>query len=431
MSKSKSSFVGEAQQEQEFTVALDIGTSKVCALVASPDADPERINVLGMGITESDGLKRGAIVNIDKTVNSIEKVIRQAEQQSGVNINEVVVGIAGDHIKSEIAHARIGISNQDRIVSRDDVARLLQESKNIHLPTEREILHTIPQEYSIDGQNGITSPEGMCGNMMEADVQVITGQKSYIQNISRSIQRLGIDVKSLVLQPLASSRAVLTEPEKEVGVALVDIGGGTTDIAVFDENILRHTSIIAIGGRSITDDIRRVLGIINSEAEKLKREVGHAHSDSLLDDETLMIAGINGRKPFEITRSYLCRIIQSRLEETFKFALDEIRKSNCSHQLGAGVVLTGGSSLISGAVELAEETFGMQVKLGSPSGINYSGLIPEIQNPIYSTAVGLLLYDMMDSKDNCVNSEIKGEKKVTKSKKPRIFNKVIKILRDI
>lgn len=418
------------QSKQDFSVALDIGTSKICALVATPKEGPDQINILGIGITESEGLKRGAIVNIERTIASIEKVIRQAEQQAGVKIQEVVVGIAGDHIKSTLVHSAIGISNIDHIVTKHDVERLLRESKGINLPSEREILHTIPQEFVIDGQDGISSPIGMSGVRMEADVQVITGQKTYIQNISRCIERLGISVKSLILQPLASSKAVLTDEEKEVGVALVDIGGGTTDIAVFDEGILRYTSIIAVGGRLVTDDIRKVLGIVASDAERFKRDFGHAHLDSMMQDEILMIKGINGRRPMETTRSYLSRIIQPRLQEIFSFAMSEIRASKCTHNLGAGIVITGGSALMSGVVELAEEVFGMQVKIGIPSGITYSGLAPEIENPMYSTAVGLLLYDMVDNFNYDEEYDVEDNSPKIE-KKNKILDRVVQIFNEL
>ncbi len=414
------------------TVGLDIGTSKICALVAAPDEMPGSINILGLGIAESNGLNRGVVVNIEKTVRSIEKVITQAEQQAGIEITEVVVGIAGDHIQSQHAHGVVGISNPSHEITSFDVERLLEDSRRINVPSERKILHVIPQDFIIDGQDGVAEPIGMSGIRMEADVQVITGLRTAVQNIHRCVEKLGIRVKSLVLEPLASSYSVLSPEEKEVGVALVDIGAGTTDIAVFEENILRHTGVIALGGRQVTDDIRKVLGIIVAHAEKIKREFGHAYTSSMMYDEVFMIPGIGGRKPMEITRSYLSRIIQPRLEEIFTFALDEIRRTGYSSSLGAGVVITGGSALMKGVHELADEVFGMPVKIGVPSGISYLGLAPEIENPMYSTVVGLVLYDMNEKykEQTHINafSDMEDDAKYNKGKLFEIVKKFIEEL---
>ncbi len=431
MSKLRTGHSNYPESERKITAGLDIGTSKVCALIATPGDSPKSLNILGTGITESDGLNRGVVVNIEKTIRSIRKVVEQAEQQAGIKVDDVVVGIAGDHIESFQTKGIVGISNPTKEITQEDVDRVLEESRNIKIPAERTILHVIPQEYIIDGQDGITDPVGMSGVRLEADVHVVTGLVTAIQNIERCVKRIGLGVRDIVLEPLASSYAVLDDEEKEVGVALIDIGGGTTDIAIFEENIIRFTSVFAIAGKQLTDDIRKGLGVIASQAERVKREYGHAFMDSIIKDEVFMIPGIGGRKPMEVSKSYLCQIIQPRMEEIFEFALAEIKRSGYAGSLGAGVVVTGGSSLLRGAEELAAEIFGMPVKIGMPSGISYSGLAPEIENPIYSTAVGLSLYGIEKNKymqdfhkmgETDAGSENESEVKPPAEKKP-IFRK--------
>lgn len=387
-------------KKMDITVGLDIGTTKVCALVAANDKQTKTLKILGFGITESEGLNRGVVVNIDRTVKSIKTAIQQAEQQSGIKVEEVVVGIAGDHIESFQTSGIVGISNPTREIQKSDVDRLLEDTRNFAIPADRTILHIIPQEFIIDGQDGIHDPIGMSGVRMEAKVHIVTGLTTAITNIHRCIERAGLRVKKIVLEPLASSQAILTPEEKEVGVALIDIGGGTTDIAIFEENIIRYTAVFGVAGKQVTDDIRKVLGIVVSQAERIKREYGHCFEDTILKDEIIMIPGIAGRKPMEISKRQLCRIIQPRMEEIFEFALAEIRKSGFEHRLGAGVVLTGGNTLIRGADELAAAVFGMPVKIGYPSGMTYTGLATEVESPVYSTAVGLAIYGLDDDADD-------------------------------
>ncbi|MCX6146618.1 MAG: cell division protein FtsA [Candidatus Kapabacteria bacterium] len=383
-------------QKKGIVVGLDIGTSKVIAIVASPDIENKSLKILGIGITESEGLNRGVVVNLDKVVNTIKKVISQAEQQSGIKIEEVVVGIAGDHIESMQVRSIITISNPTLEITQNDVDRLVEEAKRVAIPQERRIIHVIPQDFIIDGQDGIIDPVGMSGVRMEANVHIVTGLNTAIQNIYRCVERCELKVKDIVLEPIACSNAVLTSEEKEVGVALVDIGGGTTDIAIFEEGIIRFTSIFALAGKHVTHDVRKVLGIIESQAERIKREYGHSDLDLLMKDEVFMIPGIGGRIPLEISKSYLCQIIQPRMEELFELALSEIRRSGMANRLGAGVVLTGGTILLKGTEELARKVFQMPIKIGIPSGITYSGLAPEVESPVYSTAVGLVLYALKD-----------------------------------
>ena len=384
----------EKSQNQKITVGLDIGTTKVCAMVASKDEENEKLNIIGIGIAETDGLNRGVVSNIDKTVKSIKAAIEQAQQQSGIEIKNVVVGIAGDHVNASQTRGIIGISNPTQEVTKKDVERLLEETKKVAIPSERRILHVIPQEFIIDGQDGIYDPVGMSGVRLEAIVQIVTGLETAIKNIYRCVERAGLNVQDLILEPLASSNAVLTEEEKEVGVALVDIGGGTTDIAIFEEGIIRYTSVFAVAGKLLTGDIRKGLGLVHSQAERIKRDYGHSFLPTINNNDVFMIPGIGGRKPKELSKEELCGIIQPRMEEILEFALKDIIESGYGNNLGAGIVLTGGTILLRGTEDLASEIFNMPVKIGIPSRITYSGLAPEVENPIYSTSVGLALHGL-------------------------------------
>lgn len=377
---------------RNIVVGLDIGTTKVCAIVAEVQEHDNSLTVLGIGKAPSEGLNRGVVVNIHQTVGAIQQAIDLAQQQSGVAIEEVLVGIAGDHIQSFQTTGIVSIPSPNREITQDDVDRLLEETRKIALPADRKILHVIPQDYIIDGQDGIKEPVGMSGIRMEARVHVVTGLVTAAQNIFRCVERVGMRVRDLVLEPLASSYAVLDDEEKEVGVALIDIGGGTTDIALFEEGIIRHTAVFGIAGKQVTDDIRKGLGIIGAQAERIKREFGHTYYPSILQDETFMIPGVGGRKPMEVQKSLLCQIIQPRMEELLEFALAEIRRSGFAHRLSAGIVLTGGGALLRGAEELASEIFGLPVKIGIPGGVGRTGLAPEVENPQYATGVGLIRY---------------------------------------
>lgn len=430
-------------QNNKIVGAIDIGTSKVVALIGSKD-ESGKINILGMGVTESDGLFRGVISNIDKSVGSIKKALDQAEQQAGVQLKEVYVGIAGDHIDSFQTQGIVGISNPEQEITKQDVERLLEETKHIKIPSERQIIHAIPQDYIIDGQDGITDPVGMSGVRLEGNVHIITGMSSAIKNIKRCIEKAGLIIKDIVLEPIASSHAVLSEEEKEVGVALIDIGGGTTDIAVFDENIIRYTSVFAIAGKQVTDDIRKALGIVEKEAERIKREFGHAFSPSIIKNDIFMVKGINGRKPTEVSKELLSQVVQPRMEEILEFAAREIYDSGFYGRLGAGAVITGGTTLLRGTDELASQVLGMPVKIGIPSGITYSGLGPEIESPIYSTSVGLIRYGLDILKDsgelNKVNlketdeendEDIKDSKKAEKPENGGFFKNVKEFLKEL
>lgn len=377
---------------ENIIVGLDIGTTKVCAVVAGMD-EQGRINILGLGRSPSEGMMRGVVINIERTIRSINSAIAEAESQSGVRITSVIVGIAGDHIQSIQSRGVISISGAEQEVTQADIDRLIEDTKRIALPSDRKIIHVIPQEFIIDGQDGVYDPLGISGIRMEANVHIITGLVSAAQNIYKCVQRARLEVSDMVLEPLASSYAVLDDEEKEVGVALLDVGGGTTDLAVFEERTIRHTAVIGIAGKKVTDDVRKGLGINSEQAEKLKKEEGWAYLPAVIDNEPIVLPGVGGRAPLEIDHRLLAQIIQPRMEEIFEIAALEIKRSGYSKHLSAGVVLTGGGALIKGAADLAREVLGMPVKIGIPTGFA-GGLVHEVENPAYSTAVGLVLHGL-------------------------------------
>lgn len=385
-------------ETERIMVGLDIGTTKICAIVASID-EQERINILGVGKAPSDGLNRGVVVNIDKTVNAIKEAIAQAELASGIEVNSVNVGIAGDHIRSMRSKGVITINNRDNEITARDVERLLEDCQRIMLPTDQQILHVIPQEFVVDGQDGISDPVGMSGMRMEAEVHIITGLVSAAKNIYRCVERAGYQVADIILEPLASSYSALDAEEKEAGVVLVDIGGGTTDVAIFQESTIRHTAVIAVAGQKVTDDIRIGLSVLDDQAENLKRKHGESYADLIQEDEVITVPGIAGRPPKEITKSILGKIIQARMEEILEIVGIEIKRSGYSDALSAGVVLTGGGSLIKNICPLANESLGMDAKIGLPLGIT-GGLVEEVNSPIYATAVGLVIHALKTGMHN-------------------------------
>jgi cell division protein FtsA len=373
-------------------VGLDIGTTKVCAVVAGMD-EAGKINVLGVGRAPSEGMMRGVVTNIQRTIKSITTAVADAQAQSGIVIKSVVVGIAGDHIQSFQSRGVVAISGPDHEVTQADVDRLIEDTTRIALPSDRRIIHVIPQEFIIDGQDGVYDPLGMSGVRMEANVHIITGLVSAAQNIYKCVQQSGLEVSDMVLEPLASSYAVLDDEEKEVGIALLDIGGGTTDLAVFEERTIRHTAVIGIAGQKVTDDLRKGLGILSDQAERLKKEHGHAYAPAVVDGEPVVLPGVGGRAPIDLDRRLIAQIIQPRMEEIFEIAALEIKRSGYSRHLSGGVVLTGGGALIRGTADLAREVLGMPVKIGIPAGFS-GGLVREIQNPAYATAVGLVYHGL-------------------------------------
>lgn len=392
----------------EIAVGLDIGTTKVCAIVAAPDeTHPGKLSILGIGKSSSDGLTRGVVTNIEKTVRSIQSAVADAQAQSGVKISSVTVGIAGDHIQSFQSRGVVAISRDE--ISQEDVDRLIEDTKKVALPSDRKIIHVIPQQFVVDGQDGIYDPVGMSGVRMEAIVHIITGLVTAAQNIYKCVQRAGLHVNDMVLEPLASSYAVLDDEEKEVGVALLDIGGGTTDLAVFEERTIRHTAVIGIAGKKVTDDIRKGLGILTEQAEKIKQEHGYAFMPAIVNNEPIILPGIGGRPPIEIDKKLLCQVIQPRMEEILEIASMEIKRSGYSKHLSAGVVLTGGGSLIKGTADLAREVLGMPVKIGIPTGFG-AGLVREIENPIYATGVGLVMHEFKHRDRSAITASVTPEK---------------------
>lgn len=394
----------------EIAVGLDIGTTKVCAIVAAPDENhPGKLSILGIGRSASDGLTRGVVTNIEKTVRSIQNAVREAKSQSGVDISSVTVGIAGDHIQSFQSRGVVAISRPDNEITQEDVERLIEDTKRVALPSDRKIIHVIPQQFIVDGQDGIYDPVGMSGVRMEAVVHIITGLVTAAQNIYKCVTRAGLHVNDMVLEPLASSYAVLDDEEKEIGVALLDIGGGTTDLAVFEERTIRHTAVIGIAGKKVTDDIRKGFGILTDQAERLKQEHGFSFLPVVMNNEPIVLPGIGGRPPIEIDKRLLCQVIQPRMEEILEIAAMEIKRSGYGKHLSAGVVLTGGGSLIKGTADLAKDVLGMPVKIGFPTGFG-SGLVREIENPIYSTGVGLVIHELRHRGRSAITASMKNGK---------------------
>ncbi len=383
---------GKPGSADRLVLGVDIGTTKVCAIVASADA-AHQVSILGVGMAESEGLNRGVVVNIDKTVTAVQQAVHDAERAAGVATQRVVVGIAGDHVQSFQSRGVITVTNRDGAISRRDVQRLIEDTMHVAMPADREILHVIPQDFIVDGQDGVADPVGMSGVRLEANVHIITGLVSAAKNIYRCIERAGYSISDIVLEPLASSFAVLHPDEKEVGVALIDIGGGTTDIAVFEDNTIRHTAVIAVAGNKVTDDLRKGLGIMRDQAERLKCGFGNAVADMVTEDQEITIAGLGGRPEKSISRSTLAQIIQPRMEEILEIAGIEIKRSGYARHLAAGVVLTGGGALIPGTAELASEVLGMEARIGRPLGLA-TGMVEEVSDPKFATAVGLVLYGL-------------------------------------
>jgi cell division protein FtsA len=373
--------------DRSLIVGLDIGTSKVVALVGELGPDGS-IEVIGIGSQPSRGLKNGVVVNIESTVQSIQRAIEEAELMDGCEIHSVFAGIAGSHVRSLNSHGVVAI--RDREVSHNDVEHVIDAAKAVAIPADQKILHVLPQEFIIDGQEGIRDPIGMSGVRLEAKVHIVTGADSAAQNIEKCIQRCGLTVDDVVLEQLASSFAVLTEDEKELGVALVDIGGGTTDIAVFSNGAIRHTAVIPIAGDQVTNDIAVSMRTPTQYAEDIKVRFACALSQLANPDESIEVPSVGDRPARRLARQTLAEIIEPRYEELFGLIREELRRSGFEEVIAAGVVITGGSAKMEGAIELAEEIFHVPVRLGIPQQVR--GLADVVRNPIYSTGVGLLLY---------------------------------------
>jgi cell division protein FtsA len=375
-----------ARETKNLVVALDIGTSKVAALVAELRPDGT-IDILGMGAHESKGLKKGVVVNIESTVNAVQRALEEAELMADCKISSAFTGIAGSHIKSFNSTGMVAI--KDREVGPLDVERAIETAKAVNIPTDQQILHVLRQEFIIDGQEDVREPIGMSGVRLEVKVHIVTGAVSAAQNIVKCVRRCGLEVNDLILQPLASARAVLSEDEKDLGVCLVDIGGGTSDVAVFTHGAIRHTAVIPIAGDQITNDIAMALRTPTAEAELIKVRHGVALRQLADPNEMIEVPGIGDRGPRAMSRQTLAEVIEPRVEELFSLVQQVLRESGFEELLSSGVVLTGGSSVMQGMVELGEEIFHMPVRVGVPKYAG--GLADVVRNPRHATAVGLLL----------------------------------------
>jgi cell division protein FtsA len=375
------------KSDRDVIVGLDIGTSKVVAIVGEVTSDGT-IEVIGLGSQVSRGLKKGVVVNIESTVQSIQRAVEEAELMADCEINTIYAGIAGSHVRSLNSHGVVAI--RDREVTHGDVEHVIDAAKAVAIPADQRILHVLPQEFIIDGQEGIRDPIGMSGVRLEAKVHIVTGADSAAQNIIKCVQRCGLTVEDVVLEQLASSFAVLTEDEKELGVCLVDVGGGTTDIAVFGNGAIRHTAVIPIAGDQVTNDIAVSMRTPTQYAEDIKIRYACALSQLANPDESIEVPSVGDRPARRLARQTLAEVVEPRYEELFNLIREELRRSGFEETIAAGIVLTGGSARMEGAIELAEEIFHVPVRLGLPSQVK--GLSDVVRNPIYSTGVGLLLY---------------------------------------
>jgi cell division protein FtsA len=391
-----------SKSDKELLVALDIGTSKIVAIVGEVQEDGE-VEVIGFGSHPSRGLKKGVVVNIESTVHSIQRAVEEAELMAGCEIQSVYTGIAGSHVRSLNSHGIVGI--RDREVGPGDVERVIDAARAVPIPADQRILHVLPQEFIIDGQEGIRDPIGMSGVRLEARVHMVTGAASAAQNIVKCVQRCGLEVEDIVLEQLASSFSVLTEDEKELGACLVDIGGGTTDIAVFHDGAIKHTAVIPIAGDQVTNDIAISLRTPTQYAEEIKIKYACALSQLANRDETIEVPSVGDRPSRRLARHTLAEVVEPRYEELFTLIANELRRSNFEDIIAAGVVLTGGSSKMEGAVELAEEVFHMPVRLGMPQFVK--GLGEVVRNPIHATGVGILIY-ARDKAERGVDVAVRG-----------------------
>jgi cell division protein FtsA len=375
-----------ATRKDNLIVGLDIGTTKICAIVGN--VTEEGIDIVGIGTSPSRGLRKGVVINIESTVASIRKAVEEAELMAGCEIKSVFAGIAGGHIKGFNSQGIIAIKNRE--VSTEDVKRVIDAAKAIAIPMDREVIHILPQEFIIDDQDGIREPLGMSGVRLEARVHIVTGAVASAQNIIKSCNRASLDVADIVLEQLASSEAVLSAEEKELGVALVDIGGGTTDIAIFIDGAIKHTSVLSLGGNQMTNDIAVGLRTPMAEAEKIKQKYGCCLSSLVGKDETIEVPSVGGRKPRVLSRQLLAEILEPRVQEIFDLVNRELIKSGYEDSIASGVVITGGSTILEGMPELAEQVFNLPVRRGVPA--NIGGLVDVVNSPVYATGVGLVVY---------------------------------------
>lgn len=381
-------------KEDNVIVGLDIGTTKICAIVGEVQGDG--VDIVGIGTSPSRGLRKGVVINIEDTVESIKCAIEEAELMAGCEINNVFTGIAGGHIKGFNSHGIVAV--KDKEVKHGDVRRVVDAAKAVAIPLDREVVHILPQEYVIDEQEGIRDPIGMSGVRLETKVHIVTAAVSSAQNIIKCANKAGLNVRDIVLQQLASSETVLSEDEQDLGVVLVDIGGGTTDIAVFCQGSIVHTAVISLGGNHITNDIAVGLRTPIKEAEKIKQRFGCTMTSMVKSDERIEVPSMGGRSPRVLSRKVLCEIIEPRVEEIFQLVRQEVDRSGFTDLMASGIVITGGSTIMQGMAEMAEQVMEAPVRCGVPSGIG--GLVDVVNSPMYSTGVGLVLYGRRNQEEN-------------------------------
>ncbi len=399
---------------ENYVVGLDIGTTKICALVGVPG--PEGVDVIGFGTYPSHGLRKGVVVNIEATVDSIKRAVAEAELMAGCEIQSAFVGIAGGHIKGMNSHGVVALKSRE--VTEDDIRRVIDAAKAVAIPMDREVIHILPQEFIVDGQDGIKDPRGMSGVRLEVKVHIVTGAVTSAQNLIKCVNKAGLTVDDIVLQQLASSEAVLSPEEKELGVALVDIGGGTTDLAIFHRGSIKHTAVISLAGDHITGDIAIGLRTPIEEAEKLKLKHGCALTSMASAEEMVEVAPVGeGQRPRVVSRQILAEIIEPRVEEILGLVEEEIERAGFRRLIPSGVVLTGGTALMEGMVELATQIFDLPVRRGYPKGIG--GLVDIVRTPQYATAVGLVLYGSR-----------KGKRADFKPHEENIFDKVSRRMKE-
>ncbi|MEN8160216.1 MAG: cell division protein FtsA [Myxococcota bacterium] len=378
-------------RKEDLIVGLDIGTTKICAVVAEPTE--EGVDVIGIGTHASRGLRKGVVVDIDATVDSIKHAVEEAELMADCEISSVYAGIAGGHIEGFNSHGIVAV--KDREVTNNDVRRVIDAAKAVAIPMDREVIHVIPQEYIIDDQDGIREPLGMSGVRLEAKIHIVTAAVTSAQNIVKCANKAGLNVVDIVLEPLASAEAVLADDERDLGVCLIDIGGGTTDIAVFADGAIKHTCVLGLGGYHVTNDIAVGLRTPFEEAERIKKRFGAASARLLGSDDVITVPSVGGRRPREVSRKILCEIIEPRVDEILTLSRQEILKAGLEDRMPSGVVLTGGCSALAGIGDLAEEIFEAPVRIGQPTRVG--GLQDVVKSPMYATGVGLALYGQAQS----------------------------------
>lgn len=402
-----------SSRKENLIVGLDIGTTKICAIVGN--LTDEGLDIVGIGTSPSKGLRKGVVINIESTVAAIRKAIQEAELMAGCEIKAVFAGIAGGHIKGFNSQGVIAVKNRE--VTKEDIARVIDAAKAVAIPMDREVIHILPQEFIIDDQDGIKEPLGMSGVRLEAKVHIVTGAVASAQNIIKSCNRAGVDVGDIVLEQLASAEAVLSSDEKELGVAMVDIGGGTTDIAIYFDGAIKHTAVLSLGGNHLTNDIAVGLRTPMGEAEKIKHAYGCCLGSMVGKDETIEVPSVGGREPRVLSRQLLAEILEPRVEEIFTLVNRELVKSGFEDLIASGVVITGGTSILPGMPELAEQIFNMPVRRGMPRDIG--GLTDVVNSPVYATGVGLVKYGCrnMETRNFSIGQE-------------NIFDKVVRRMKE-